>query len=85
MFLRKPAEFRVDYYGSSYLDHMKIAEDTGLSTAVYESFRCFVDVDREEDLLELFLHGDDSQRAYLRDLGLFLEEDNGAVKLVRKG
>jgi len=84
MLVRRPQEFRVDYYGSSYLDHLRIAEDAGLSTAVYESFRCFVDIDHEDDLLELYLHGDDSQRAYLRGLGLSLQEDNGAVKLLRK-
>ena len=52
IYIREPTKFHVDYYGTSFLKHMKIAEEAGLSVDVIDSFRLHTDIDEEEDLAE---------------------------------
>lgn len=84
IFMKEPHKFHVDYYGASFLKHMKIAEDAGLSVEVIDSFRLHTDIDEPWDLVELLIHGTGKSRAYLEELGFLLSVDKGRVG-VRRG
>jgi 2-phospho-L-lactate guanylyltransferase len=84
IYLKEPLRFHVDYYGTSFSKHMKIAEESGLSCEVIDSFRLHTDIDEKEDLVELMIHGTGKSRAYLEQLGFFLLLDNGRVGVDRK-
>jgi 2-phospho-L-lactate guanylyltransferase len=84
IFVRDPKKFHVDYYGTSFLKHMKIAQDAGLSVEVIDSFRLHTDIDEDDDLVELLIHGTGKSRAFLMELGFSLATDTGRVRAVRK-
>jgi 2-phospho-L-lactate/phosphoenolpyruvate guanylyltransferase len=84
IFMKEPRKFHVDYYGTSFLKHMKIATDAGLSVEVIDSFRLHTDIDEPEDLVELLIHGTGKSRAFLEDLGFALSVDKGRVGVERK-
>ena len=84
IYLKEPKRFHVDYYGTSFMKHMKIAEDAGLSCEVIDSFRLHTDIDEEEDLAELLIHGSGKSRAYLETLGFSLAVEKGRVGVVRQ-
>jgi len=84
IYLKEPGRFHVDYYGTSFLKHMKIAEEAGLSCEVIDSFRLHTDIDEEEDLAELLIHGSGKSREYLEKLGFSLAVENGRVGVVRQ-
>ena len=73
LFLRKPHEFFVSYYGTSYLAHRETAKQRNLSHAVYDSFFISTDIDEVEDLIELLIHGNGFAADYLRSLGVCLK------------
>ncbi len=84
IFMKEPWRFHVDYYGTSFLKHMKIAADAGLSVEVIDSFRLHTDIDEPEDLVELLIHGTGKSRAYLEERGFALSAEKGRVA-VRRG
>jgi len=84
IFMKEPPKFHVDYYGASFLKHMKIAEKAGLSVDVIDSFRLHTDIDEPWDLVELLIHGTGKSRAYLESLGFTLSVEKGRVG-VRRG
>ena len=84
IYLKDPTKFRVDYYGGSYLKHMKIAQECGLSCEVIDSFRLHTDIDEKEDLGELLLHGTGKSRAFLAERGFAITTDKGRVGVERK-
>ena len=84
IYLKEPTKFRVNYYGASFLKHMKIAEEAGLSVEVIDSFRLHTDIDEQDDLVELLIHGKGKSRAYLEELGFTLSDEKGRVGVVRK-
>lgn len=84
IFLKEPARFHFDYYGTSYLKHTKIAEEAGLSCELIDSFRLHTDIDEKEDLAELLIHGTGKSRAYLEGLGVSLVVEKGRVGVERK-
>lgn len=84
IYLKEPSKFQVSYYGSSFVKHLKAAREAGLSVEVIDSFRLHTDIDEEDDLVELLIHGTGRSRAYLEGLGFALAEENGRVKAVRK-
>ncbi len=84
IYVKEPKRFHVDYYGTSFLKHMKIAGEAGLSCEVIDSFRLHTDIDEEEDLAELLIHGTGKSRAYLEELGFSLSVEKGRVGVVRK-
>jgi 2-phospho-L-lactate guanylyltransferase len=84
IYLKEPQRFHVDFYGTSFLKHIKIAEDAGLSYEVIDSFRLHTDIDEKEDLVELLIHGTGKSRAYLEDLGFILSVEKGRVGVCRK-
>ena len=84
IYLKEPARFHVDYYGTSFLKHVKIAEEAGLSYEVIDSFRLHTDIDEKEDLVELLIHGNGKSRVYLEELGFTLSVEKGRVGVERK-
>jgi len=84
IYIKEPKRFHVDYYGTSFLKHMKIAQDAGLSCEVIDSFRLHTDIDEKEDLAELLIHGTGKSRAYLEGLGISLVVEKGRVGVERK-
>jgi 2-phospho-L-lactate guanylyltransferase len=85
IYIREPQRFHVDYYGMSFLKHVKIAQEAGLSCEVIDSFRLHTDIDEKEDLVELLIHGTGKSRAFLEELGFILSVDKGRVNVERKG
>ena len=83
IYLREPWKFRVSYYGTSFAKHLQAAQDAGLSVEVVDSFRLHTDIDEEDDLVELLIHGTGKSRAYLEKLGFTISADKGRVKAVR--
>jgi 2-phospho-L-lactate guanylyltransferase len=84
IFMKEPQKFHVDYYGTSFLKHMTIAADAGLSVDVIDSFRLHTDIDEPEDLVELLIHGSGKSRAYLEALGFSLSVTKGRVGVERR-
>jgi 2-phospho-L-lactate guanylyltransferase len=84
IFLAEPAKFHVDYYGMSFLKHLKIAQEAGLSCEVIDSFVLHTDIDEKDDLVELLTHGTGKSRKYLEGLGFVLSAENGRVGVERK-
>jgi 2-phospho-L-lactate guanylyltransferase len=84
IFMKEPRKFHVDYYGASFLKHMKIAQEAGLSVEVIDSFRLHTDIDEPWDLVELLIHGTGKSRTYLEELGFVLSVDKGRVGVERK-
>jgi 2-phospho-L-lactate guanylyltransferase len=84
IFIKDTRRFHFDYYGTSFLKHMKIAQEEGLSCEVIDSFRLHTDMDEKEDLVELLIHGNGRSRAYLEELGISLVVEKGRVGVERK-
>jgi 2-phospho-L-lactate guanylyltransferase len=84
IYLKEPQRFHFDYYGTSFLKHVKNAKDAGLSCEVIDSFRLHTDIDEKEDLAELMIHGTGKSRAFLEDLGFVLSVEKGRVGVERK-
>jgi 2-phospho-L-lactate guanylyltransferase len=85
IFMKEPKRFHVDYYGMSFLKHVQIAKEAGLSCEVIDSFRLHTDIDEKEDLVELLIHGTGKSRAFLEELGFYLSAEKGRVSVERKG
>jgi len=83
IFMKDPSRFRADYYGASYLDHMKVAEEFGVTVEVIDSFRLSTDVDEKEDLVELMIHGTGKARRHLESSGFILSIEKGRVGMKR--
>ena len=77
-------EFRVDYHGTSYLDHCRAARDVGAAVSTVDSFRLSTDVDEPEDLVEVTLHGGEHSRSFLERHGFDLETTAGRVTVTRE-
>jgi 2-phospho-L-lactate guanylyltransferase len=82
--VRDTARFHVDYYEISVRKHLAIAVDAGLSAELVDSFRLYLDLDEEEDLVDLLIHGEGRARAYLESLGIGLRAAKGRVCLERR-
>ncbi|MGD9936687.1 MAG: 2-phospho-L-lactate guanylyltransferase [Methanoregulaceae archaeon] len=84
LYIRDPARFHVDYYQCSVAKHLGIARDAGLSTELVDSFRLYLDLDEEEDLVDLLIHGTGTARACLESLGIELAVTRGRVGIARQ-
>ncbi|WP_254862307.1 2-phospho-L-lactate guanylyltransferase [Halovivax gelatinilyticus] len=82
-FVSRHPGFRVDYHGTSYLDHREIAATVGADVCVVDSFRLATDVDEPADLVEVLTHGDGRARTYLTDVGFTLQTTDGRVSASR--
>lgn len=76
-------DFRVDYHGASFLDHLRIAAEVGATVREIDSMRLATDIDERADLAELLLHSDGKAAAWLRDAGVELATENGRVGVRR--
>jgi 2-phospho-L-lactate guanylyltransferase len=72
LILIRDPKFRVSYYGLSFLKHLQMATDLGLSAGIFESFRCSSDIDEPSDLVEVLIHGRGRTPELLRSLGFEL-------------
>jgi 2-phospho-L-lactate guanylyltransferase len=81
LFIKKPSRYTVRYYGSSFLTHCSIAEETGQSVEVYDSLFAGTDIDEPEDLVELLIHGSGAAKEYISKK-FRLEMSRGRVRLV---
>ncbi|NOR78762.1 MAG: 2-phospho-L-lactate guanylyltransferase [Methanophagales archaeon] len=75
LFMRKPCEFVVSYYGVSYLEHIETAKRRNLSYIVHDSFFISADIDEDDDLMELLIHGKYFSAEYLRMIGVVIQVD----------
>lgn len=85
IYVRTPGQFHVDYYGASFLKHLRIVKECGLAPGVFDSFRLHTDIDEKEDLVELLIHGQGESRRYLERLGFSLRIEKGRVSVEREG
>jgi 2-phospho-L-lactate guanylyltransferase len=92
-------EFRVDYHGTSYLDHRGAAREVEADVAVVDSHRLATDVDERADLAEVLIHGGSAEeerlaspdnpretsraRAWLHRAGFDLAEEGGRTTVSR--
>ena len=83
IFLHNPSGFRADFYGASFLKHLEIAGELGLSVEIVDSFRLHDDIDEVEDLVEVLLLGSGASRRYLERLGFALSTEDGRVGVKR--
>ncbi len=81
IFISKPSSFHVDYYGASFLKHVKIA--SGMRTEIFDSFNISTDIDEVSDLVEILLHGKGHSLEYLEKAGINLSEKKGRVGVKR--
>jgi 2-phospho-L-lactate guanylyltransferase len=76
-------DFRTDYHGTSYCDHLDRARRIGASVETVDSFRLATDIDERADLAEVLVHGDGRARAWLDRVGVRLTRDGGRVGVTR--
>ncbi|NEU55712.1 2-phospho-L-lactate guanylyltransferase [Halorussus sp. MSC15.2] len=88
-------EFRVDYHGTSFLDHLAVAREVGAAVEVVDSHRLATDVDERADLAEVLIHGGSEARRtsatratrksleWLKSAGFELASDESRVGVVR--
>ncbi|WP_174590389.1 2-phospho-L-lactate guanylyltransferase [Methanocella conradii] len=81
-YIKEPQRYHVDYYGASFLDHLRIAEDNGLTVEVFDSFNASSDIDEAQDLVELYIHGRGKAAEYLRSITA-LDISKGRVRVVK--
>ena len=80
LFIKEPSNYRVKYYGSSFLTHCSIAAEAGHTVKIYDSFLAGTDIDEPEDLVELLIHGNGAAKAYISEK-FRLEISKGRVRL----
>ena len=86
IFLKKPQCFHADFYGASFLDHLRVAEECGFSVEVIDSFRMSTDIDEKEDLVEILIHGKGRKsREFLERLGFSIVLDEKGRVGVQRG
>lgn len=76
-------EFRVDYHGASYRDHVEHAQASGASVEAVDSYRLALDVDDPGDLVEVLLHGEGDAATWLRAAGFELAESEERTIVTR--
>lgn len=83
VYIRYADRFRAQYYGTSYLKHVRFAEAAGLSCSIIDSFRLYCDVDEQDDLVEVLLHTSGRAREYLHSLGFRIESKMSRIGVCR--
>ncbi len=78
LFLRRPSDFVVSYYGISCLEHIETAKRRNLSHVLHDSFFLSADIDEIDDLAELLIHGRGLSAEYLHQIGVFLRVDKNS-------
>ena len=84
-FVARHPDFRVDYHGTSFADHLAIAEDVGADVRVADSHRLATDIDERADLVEVLVHGAGTEtERWLRERGVELVVADGRVGVERR-
>ena len=83
-FVARHPSFRVDYHGTSFLDHLSIAHEIGAAVSVVDSHRLSTDIDEPSDLVELLIHGEGASATWLREAGFRLDRSGDRVTVVRE-
>lgn len=81
--IARHGDFRVDYHGTSFFDHLANARAVGATVSIVDSFRLAIDIDEQSDLVELLIHGDGAAREWLVQSGFELDETDGRVSVSR--
>lgn len=67
----------------SFFEHLKEAENAGMSWYIYESFYLSLDVNTAEDLGEIMIHGFGTEtRKFLKSIGLRVKSNHGTERLM---
>ncbi len=67
----------------SFFEHLKEAENAGVSWYIYDSFYLSLDVNTAEDLGEIMIHGFGTQtRKFLKSIGLRVKSNHGTERLM---
>jgi len=67
----------------SFFEHLKEAENAGVSWYIYDSFYLSLDVNTAEDLGEIIIHGFGTQtRKFLKSIGLQVKSNHGTERLM---
>jgi 2-phospho-L-lactate guanylyltransferase len=83
MILIRDGRFRTRYIGLSFAKHQREAEELGIETGYYYSYRAGCDIDEPGDLIEIMLHSNGEARALLERFGLSIVESEGRARLKR--
>jgi len=83
MLLIRDSIFRTSYHYGSFFKHLEIARKIGIQIKVFDSFFASIDIDEEDDILELMLHGKGRSRSYLHKLGFKVDFCNKDPVLMR--
>ena len=76
-------DFRTDYHGTSFLDHLAVARTIDASVGVVDSYRLSTDVDEPADLVEVLLHGEGEAGVWLREHGVRIDRSGDRVGVAR--
>ncbi len=82
-FVTRVPEFRVNYHGTSFLDHVEKARELGASVDVVDSFRLSTDADEADDLVEALLHGEGRAAEFVRERFELVEDEERRVGVRR--
>jgi len=83
-FVTRLPGFRVDYHGTSFLDHVESARELGAEVGVVDSFRLSTDADETEDIVEVLLHGEGSAYDFARERFELVEDEEERVTVERE-
>jgi len=83
-FVTRLPDFRVDYHGTSFLDHLEAAHELGADVGVVDSFRLLTDADEPEDLVEVLLHGEGRAAGFVRERFELTEDEENRVRAKRR-
>jgi len=84
MLLIRDKRFKVSYHYGSFIKHVEIAKKLGLNVEIFDSFYASIDIDNEQDLLELLIHGKGKKSYdFLLSIGFRLNLSNKEPTLVR--
>lgn len=78
-FVTRLPGFRVDYHGTSFLDHAGSARELGAEVHVVDSFRLSTDADEPDDIVEVLLHGEGRAAEFVRDRFELIEDEQNRV------
>lgn len=82
MIIMKPMAIHTRFEGFSYKEHVQAAERKKLNPQVHDSFFMALDVNTDQDLGEIMIHGDKTHtRKYLKELKVNVEPFRGNERL----
>lgn len=83
-FVTRLPDFRVDYHGTSFLDHLEKVRELGADVHLVDSFRLSTDADEPEDLVEVLLHGEGRAAGFVKERFELTEDEENRVRVKRR-